>query len=361
VNTDTLGSYLVRRLDWTVTVTEVTVLNDGLNLTLSVSTTRGEYVVRRPNEFRSTPLFVDLRDEYGVLERLADGSVPVGRPVLLCEDESVLGGPFLVREHLPGETVPLGSSLPERFQTPGTRAAFAERVMDSLVAVHSVPVEPFADVCEHVPPGEQLERTVEWLTAARAATDLDPLRVDDVVDRLRETVPSDSKTTLVHGDYRPGNLLFAPTAEPTVTGVIDWETVALGDPLTELGYLLLRWRDPGDPAPSLDPIEARHPAAAVESLRAWAERGMAPFTSEPGSPTRAELVDRYERETGTAVENLGFHVGLSALGLLTVWANLYRERVEDAGADEPVDATLPARIDYVSLLAHAVVTGEFDV
>ncbi|PSQ58677.1 phosphotransferase family protein [Halobacteriales archaeon SW_7_71_33] len=356
MNTDALGSYLARRLDCAVTATGVTVLNDGLNLTLSVSTTRGEYVVRRPNEFRSTPLFADLRVEYEALERLADASVPVGRPVLLCEDESVLGGPFLVREHLPGETVPLGSALPERFRNPDARRAFAERVIDGLVAVHSVPVEPFADVCEHVPPGEQLERTVEWLTAARAATDLDPLRVDDVVDRLREVVPPDPETTLVHGDYRPGNLLFAPTAEPTITGVIDWETVALGDPLTELGYLLLRWRDPGDPAPSLDPIEARHPAAAVESLRAWAERGMAPFTSEPGSPTRAELVDRYERETGTAAENLGFHVGLSALGLLTVWANLYRERAEDAG----VDATLPARIDYVSLLAHSVLTGATD-
>lgn len=86
------------------------------------------------------------------------------------------------------------------------------------------------------------------------------------------------------------------------------------------------------------------------------ERGLAPFTSEPGSPSRRELVARYEDRTGITFEHERFHRALAAFALATVWADLHRYSVE---AGEP--SALEPRIEYVSAIATSIVEGEFDL
>jgi|APHM01.1.fsa_nt_gi Predicted aminoglycoside phosphotransferase len=354
IDTDAVAAHL--RSELGVDVTDVEVLSNGLNLNLVVSSRAGRsYVVRQPNVLRHTELFLALRDEYGLLERLQDTPVPAPEPVLFCEDDSILGGPFAVLTYRDGAVVGMGSNLPERFQTPGARRRLAHLLIDTLAEVHAVGPDRVGDVCDRVSPAEQLAHERERLDTARDVTGHEVPALDRVGAWLEESTP-ESETTLVHGDYRPGNVLFAGDQEPTMGGVVDWEVAMLGDPVGELGYLLLRWRDEGDPTPSVDAIAARHPDAddALTTLRRRNETGLAPFSAAPGSPSRRELIDRYERQTGRSVDHWRYHLAHAAFSLATVWADLHRGQVED-GADSQWEP----HIEYMAALAELVVNGEF--
>ncbi len=356
-DTATLEPYLSSELD--ITVTDIEVLHEALNLSLAISTeeTENAYVLRQPNRLRDTESFNELAHEYGVLERLVGTDVDAPEPVLLCEDESVIGGPFLVTTYLDGEPVRLGEPLPEPFRTRDARSHVGTLLIETLAEIHCLEVEPFEELCEPRTPREQVRRDVERLDRATAVTGHDPPQLREVADWLRENVPTEGEMTLVHGDYRPSNLLFADGDTPEIAGVLDWETAFHGDPRTDLGYLLLRWRDDGDPTPSLADIEKRHSNETVlQDLRETNEQGLAPFTNNPGSPTRQELVGHYEDLTGISFEDEQFYRALAAFGLATVWADIHRHEIE-AGAE----SDWVPYIEYMALVAAAIVEGELSL
>jgi len=355
IDTPALRSYLSERLGGAVTGTEV--LGDGLNLNLAISTDREDraYVLRRPNRLRHTDLFNDLRGEYGVLERLAETAIPAPEPVLYCGDESIVGDPFFVTTHVEGEGIPWGSRLPERFRTPALRARAAAVLVDTLADVHALPVEPFEGVCGRHSPTEQVERATERLDRVATVTGDGFPVLRAVGDRLLANAPADSQTTLVHGDYKPDNVFFGGDDDPAITGVLDWETADLADPRTELAYFLLYWRDDGDPVPSVDDIETEYSAEeSIEDLRRRNDEGFWPFTNAPGSPTRRELVDRYEERTGIEFEDDRYFRAHAAFMLGTVWADLHRHEVE-AGRE----STYPPHVAYVAQIARSILDGEF--
>ncbi|WP_255198554.1 phosphotransferase family protein [Halorarius litoreus] len=356
VDTTALESVLSAALE--VSVTGVEPLGDGLNLVLAISTaSQGQYLLRRANPPRETICVNDVETEFEILRRLEPTRIPAPKPVLFSADESVVGGPFFVATHLDGETVPLGSDLPERFQTEAARARVADELVATLADVHAVDTEPFDGVCERYTPRELVERAVGQLDDATRVTGRDLPRLRAVGDWLLNHAPAPAEATLVHGDFRPGNVLFAEAADPHITGVLDWETAMLGDPLVELGYLLLRWRDAGDARPSLDGLEARYDDAdALADIRRRNERGLAPFTAAPGSPTRREVVAQYEHRTGRTYEHDRFYRGYAAFVLAVVWEDLYRHRLAAGGAadGEPY-------VEYMSLFAEHIVDGRFDL
>lgn len=355
VDVAALHAALARELG--VDVTDVSVLADGLNLLLTVSTAEAAdvLVLRAPRKLRDASYMTDLRSEYAVLETLWESPVPVPKPVFLCEDESILDAPFVVMTHVDGEVVPLGSDLPERFRSPPARERFAHEVVDGLAAIHDVDPDAVADAVDRVDLDEHVRRSRTRLDAALDATDLAVPALERVGDWLREYAPADHEHALVHGDYRPGNVLFAPGDEPRVAAVLDWETAMVGDPLTELGYLLLRWRDRGDPTPDVDAIATRYPEAtdALAHLERANDHGFAPYTSRPGSPTRSDLVARYEAATGREFAAPQFYVALAAFDLATVWTDLHRHAVE-AGAD----SDWPPHVAHLAAVAELVVDGD---
>ncbi|MFP9059459.1 phosphotransferase family protein [Natrialbaceae archaeon A-chndr2] len=337
-----------------IAVTGIEVMADGLNLLCSVSTPAesNAFVLRRPNKLRESDLFNDLRSEYRLLSRLVETSVPTPEPVHYCTDTAVLDGEWFLMEYLEGTPIPLGSDLPEGFQNPTDRRALAQRIVDTLAKIHTLEPDSFDDVCERQTPLEQVTIAKDRLETATSVTGRAFPRLASVADWLEDNPPATTRTTLVHGDYRPGNLLFAE-GEPTVTGVIDWETAMLGDPLTELGYLLLRWRDEGDPTPDLDSLESKYQGSeALEQLRETNERGLAPYTAKPGSPTRQELVARYEQRTGYAFEHERFYRAHAAFMLATVWVDLHRHSVETGS-----DSDWEPHIEYMAMVATAIVDG----
>jgi aminoglycoside phosphotransferase (APT) family kinase protein len=339
-------------------VVDVAVLHDGLNLSLALGTAAEDdaYVLRRPNKFRDSDGFLDVRREYSVLDRLQHTSVPAPEPVFLGESDTILDDPFLVMTYADGTAVPLGTSLPERFQAPAARQQFGEIVVETLADLHTVDVGPFTDICEPRSPGDQVEEVIDRLETATAATGHEPPGCWAVADWLRENVPTESRTAVCHGDFRPGNILFVGDDRPAVSAVVDWGTTCLGDPLTELGYLLLRWRDDGDPTPPVEEIVARHPDTERDDLTGDSAPAVAPYSTSPGSPSRRELVDRYEKRTGTEFDHDRFYRALAAFDLAAIWADIYRTQLDSRSAEE-----WEPNIEYLVALAESITSGEFSL
>ena len=354
LDTSALESFLSEELGREITGTEV--LGDGVNLLLSISTENGgePYVLRRPNKLRHTELFNDLDREYHLMERLQEVSIPTPEPVLFCEDESLIGDAFFLTTHLDGDPFPWSTDLPERYRNPDARERIGVRLIETLAEIHSLSAEPFEDVCDHDTPLDMVEQASDRLDVATSVTGQELPGLRSVEEWLRDNAPSESETRLVHGDYRPGNVLFDGQDRPEVTGVLDWEAALVGDPLTELGYFLLDWRDEDDPVLPLDDLEARYSDAAMENVRTMNETGHSPFTANPGSPTRRELVDRYEELTGISFEHDRFYRAHAAFMLATVWADLHRHQVE-AGSATGWDPS----IDYMGMVARAIIDGDY--
>lgn len=353
ISTSALTSFLTAELE--VTVTDIQVLADGLNLVLEISTEADDrYVLRQPRKLRHTSYINDLEAEYRVMQLLAETAVPAPEPVLFCPDESILGEQFFVMTALDGEVVHLGSDLPPRFRTEHAREQMGYTLVETLADIHSLDPDGFADVCEYHSPAGQITRSLDRLDEVTSATELELSRLRTVGDWLLENAPPAHDTALLHGDFRPGNVLFEGREKPEATGVLDWETALLGDPLTELGYLLLRWRDDGDLRLNLDELEARYgDDDALADLRHRNEYGLAPFTGRPGSPSRNELVARYEERTNRSFEHDRFYRTHAAFLLATVWTDLHRQQRE-AGSE----SDWPPYIDYTAMLAESIASGE---
>jgi len=352
---DALESHLSAALGETVTGLEV--LADGLNLVVAVSTADSDpaYVLRRPNKLRDTGLFVDLRTEYEVLQRLEPTPVPAPEPVLFDDGGPELDGPYLLATHLEGDPFPWAAELPERYQNPDSRDRIATRTVETLAAVHAVDTDPLAATCERLSPRDHVRRTAARLDAVADDTGHELPRLRTVGDRLRERAPTDTETALVHGDFRPGNLLFSGDDALRVTGVLDWETPTLGDPLTDLGYLVLDWRGGTEPWPAPTELDVAPGTAGIDRVHGIHAEGLTPFTTRAGSPSAAELVGQYESLTGRTFEHGAFYRAFAAFGLATVWADLHRHAVV-AGETAPVDA-LPA-VEYLGLVAERILGDE---
>jgi len=108
----------------------------------------------------------------------------------------------------------------------------------------------------------------------------------EIGERLKATMPESPPATVVHGDYRFGNVMVAPDAPARLVAILDWEMATIGDPLADLGYLIASWSEPGVPD---------HPLL------------LSPVTEQPGFPSRAELVERYAERTGHDVSRLRWY------------------------------------------------------
>lgn len=350
LDTGRLESYLAEHLDQRVVDTAV--LEVGLNRVIRVATADDPqaYVVRQPNGDRSDEGFIDVATEHAVMDRLEPTGVPAPGAMHLCEDESVLGTPFSVIEYVEGEAIHWDEPLPEGYRDERSRKRVGTLLVDTLADLHSVDTGGFTDVCERVRPRAQVDRIVAQLEATTSTTGHDPDTLWGVADWLRDNAPERAATALVHGDYKPDNVFLTWADGPRVSAVVDWETAKLRDPRTELGYLLFYWREAEDPSPALDDVAARHPDPVMADIRERERTGFWPFTKQRGSPSRRELVERWERSTGLSYMDDRFYRALGAFMLATVWEGLYADALE-RGEDV---AGWEAHIEYVAELADAI-------
>ncbi|MGW7663994.1 phosphotransferase family protein [Streptomyces sp. NPDC054756] len=239
------------------------------NLTYTVSDGTSRWVVRRPPLGHVLATAHDMRREHRVISALHPTSVPVPRPLLLCEDEEVLGAPFYVMEFVEGtpyrtadQLAPLG---PRR-----TRDAVLSLV-DTLVGLHAV--DPASVGLEDFgrPEGFLDRQLRRWGKQLDASRNRDLAGIDELHATLGRRLPDSPAPTVIHGDYRLDNVLIGP--DDRIKAILDWEMSTLGDPLTDLGLLVMYSMPLGTPdSPVSTTAEAAGHPAPTELIQRYAER-----------------------------------------------------------------------------------------
>jgi aminoglycoside phosphotransferase (APT) family kinase protein len=268
------------------------------NLTYSVTDAAGRrWALRRPPLGKRLASAHDMAREHRVISALAPTPVPVAPVVGLCEDEGINDAPFYVMEFVAGPIL-RSKSEAEAFAQEDRRA-IGERVADTLVAIHAVdPGEVgLGDLGKtegYV--GRQLRRWQgQW---EKSKTRELPL-IDDVHARLEARLPDQGPATIVHGDYRLDNMILTDGGE--VAAVVDWELCTLGDPLADVGLLMVYW---GGPTDELMPLDEAPTLAS-------------------GFPTREEIAERYAAGSGRDLSELDFYVALAYWKLAIILQGVY--------------------------------------
>ena len=268
------------------------------NLTYEVKDSGGgAWALRRPPLGKRLGSAHDMGREHRVIAALAETDVPVPPVASFCGDDEVNGAPFYVMGFVDG---PILRSAEEAKQfEEDERRAIGERVVDTLVAIHAV--DPDAVGLGDL--GRKQDYVLRQLRRWHGQWEKSKTRelavVDEVHSRLEARVPEQGPATIVHGDYRLDNMILTPGGE--VAAVVDWELCTLGDPLADVGLLIVYWSQEGDElVPLFDP-----PTAAA------------------GFPTREELKHRYAERSGRDLSQLDFYVALGYWKLAIILEGVY--------------------------------------
>jgi aminoglycoside phosphotransferase (APT) family kinase protein len=261
------------------------VLGGRSNLTYRVTDGITTWAVRRPPAGGLTPSAHDVGREYRIMDALWDSGVAVPRAVSLCTDPEVLGAPFSVVSWVEGRV--LRSADDVRGDPASELSECARALVGQLARLHALPYASLGLASFGRPQGylqRQLRRwRQQWdLTSAEV-----PAALTELHGRLEAAVPAESAATIVHGDYRVDNLIFATDSLADVRAVVDWELSTLGDPLADLGTLLA-YQHPG-----------------VDRLLGG------PASTTANFPPAAELAREYERASGRDLTGLSYYLGFS--------------------------------------------------
>lgn len=283
------------------------------NLTYLVRTGGGEYVLRRPPFGNRVKTAHDMGREFRVLSALAPVFPPAPRPLLLCEDERVIGAPFYLMERRQG--VVIRRALPDAFTGRAYVASrLCESLVDTLAALHAVDYRAVGLGDFGRPAGYVARQVTGWTERYRAAATDHIADMERVAAWLAERTPPERGAAVIHNDLKFDNVMFATDDPARVVAVLDWEMATIGDPLMDLGTSLAYWIEPGDPEP----------------LRAVA---MGPTTA-PGMWTRRQVVHHYSLRTGRAVDNLGFYHVFGLFKLAVIVQQIYARYVRGLTHDQ---------------------------
>jgi aminoglycoside phosphotransferase (APT) family kinase protein len=269
------------------------------NLTYTVRDCAGRaWALRRPPLGKRLGSAHDMGREHRVIAALADTDVPVPPVAGLCEDEDVNDAPFYVMEFVEGPVLRSKAEAEEHFEE-YERRAIGERVADTLVAIHAVDPDAVG-LGELGRKQEYVERQLRrWYGQWEKSKTRELPVVDDVHRRLSRRVPEQGPATIVHGDYRLDNMILSAGGE--VAAVVDWELCTLGDPLADVGLLMVYWSEPGD---DLIPL-------------------FDPPTMAAGFPNRDEVRRRYWERSGRDLSELDFYVALGCWKLAIILEGVY--------------------------------------
>ena len=176
--------------------------------------------------------------EYRVLDALSKTNIPVPKPILFCADTIILGTPFYVMERLEGRVFH-DAALPNLSHE--ERRALYLSMAETLATLHAIDPEAVG-LSDFGRPGNYFERQLaRWSKQWRESITKPIPALDQLIKHLTRVLPKeDGCVSIVHGDYRMGNLMVHPT-EPRIIGILDWELSTLGHPLADLGFAAMAW------------------------------------------------------------------------------------------------------------------------
>ncbi len=285
------------------------------NPTYRLDTPGRAYVLRRKPFGPILPSAHAVDREYTVIAGLHPTGFPVPRPYGLCEDSGVIGAAFYVMEMVEGRTIWDGS-MPGA--TRADRRAHYDAMVDTLAALHNTD-HVAAGLGTFGKPGNYFERQVgRWTKQYRAAETERMDSVERLIEWLPRTLPEQTRTSIVHGDYRIDNMIFAP-AKPRVIAVLDWELSTLGDPLADFSYLLMSW---------VTEPEGRSGVLGMTG-------------DETGIPTIEQVVERYCAATGRdGVPDLNWYFAYNLFRLTGIVQGIKRRIIDGTASSAQAEKTV---------------------
>lgn len=300
------------------------------NLTYLIRCGDRELVLRRPPFGSKVKSAHDMGREFRILSALSPVYPRAPKPLVFCDDESVLGAKFYVMERIKGlilrRVLPPGLDLHE-----ARMRALCDGFLDTLAELHAIDYEA-AGLGELGRPEGYVERQVTgWAKRYRDAQTDDVPAIERVTAWLAAHTPPSPPPTLLHNDYKFDNLVLDPDEPTRIIGILDWEMATIGDPLMDLGTSLSYWVEAGDP------VEF-HSAAFGPTTR-------------PGCPTRRELAEMYAARTGRDVSRILFYYCFGLWKNAVVVQQIYY-RFKQGLTKDPRFAMLGAMANMLS--EHAV-------
>lgn len=288
------------------------------NPTFKIDASSGSYVLRRqpPGELLKSAHAVDR--EYRVIKALADSDVPVAKVYHLCEDREIIGSMFYLMEFCEGNIY----WRPELndVQSPTQRGQMYDEMVKVLAAIHSVDIDK-AGLSDYGRPGNYFQRQLDRWSAQYRASELETIDdMERLITWLGDNMPTDDgKVSLVHGDYRLDNLMYAKD-NSRVIAVLDWELSTLGHPYADLAYLIMGMKLPASTNKNM-----------VGGLGAidWASQGI---------PSEAEIVARYCGLMNIdKIENWNFCMAFSFFRLAAICQGVAKRAVDGNASNAAAD------------------------
>jgi aminoglycoside phosphotransferase (APT) family kinase protein len=302
------------------------------NLTYRVADAAGHaWVLRRPPLGQVLATAHDMGREHRIITALADTDVPVAPVVGLCTDESVNGAPFYVMGFVDGLVARDADAA--RTLDVAARAHAGDQVADVLARIHAVDPDAVGLGDLGRKDGYVERQLKRWYGQWQKSKTRELPVVDEVHDALASRMPEQGPAAIVHGDYRLDNCLLGP--DGSIAAVLDWELCTLGDPLADVGLLIVYWTEPGD----------RHPALLDAS------------TTLDGFPSRAQVVERYAQASGRDVSDVGFYVAFGYWKLACILEGVYARYKGGAMGDASGFEGFAAQVEILAESARATVAG----
>lgn len=329
IETADVEDWLQHNIDGVRPPVEFTPIPGGhSNLTYLVTDRdRRRVVLRRPPLGELLPGAHDMSREHRAISALGPTEVPVPRALGFCDDHSVTGAPFYVMSFVEGHVLHNERVATEVYR-PETRHRVGLSLAETLDALHSVDVDAvgagnLGRRDDYV--GRQLRRWFRQYDASRAMPV--PL-VDELYESLLLARPPQQKASLVHGDYRLGNCITDRAGG--IAAILDWEICTLGDPLADVGYMLVTWAEPGDEHQGIS---------------------MAPSMA-PGFATKHELLERYASASDLDLSPIRFYVAFNHWKSACINEGVYARYVKGQKPAGGVDVdAIGAAVDVQARLA----------
>ena len=278
------------------------------NPTFLVQANDSSYVLRKkpPGELLPSAHAVDR--EFRVIKALNSSAVPVPMALHFCEDETVIGQVFYLMNYVGGRVF-ADITLPDC--TPAERRSAYLSAASVLSKLHTVDYRAVGLESFGKPDNYVARQLARWTKQYALSKTEECDAMDELIAWLSANAPDDNRSAIVHGDYRPGNLIFS-NDDMTLAAVLDWELSTVGHPLADLGYFLL-------------------PYHLNENLRGHSLRGI--DLQELGIPTEQALLDAYS-ENGPTVSNIEYYIAFSMFRLAAILAGVLRRGI-DGNASDP--------------------------
>ncbi len=336
LDTTRLGPYLAARIPGFGELVEARKFAGGQsNPTFLLVSTGGRWVLRRkpPGELLKSAHAVDR--EFRIMAALGRTDVPVPRVHHLCEDEGVVGSMFYVMDYLEGRIFWDGA-LPE--VSAPERGAIYDAMNGALAALPRV--DPAAvGLADFGRPGSYFARQIgRWTGQYRASETVPIPDMDALIAWLERSSPEDDgRVSLVHGDYRLDNVIFAPDA-PRILALLDWELATLGHPFADLAYQCMQWRLPSE----------------------GAFRGLGDLDRRAhGIPTEEEYVARYcERMGLPGIPGWTFYLAFSFFRLGAILQGVYKRALDGNASDPARGIRMGETVPVLSRLAVGLLEQE---